>query len=63
MCPRYDYTCKTCAENFEAINTIGKRHTAPCPKCGGEGKQKITNPQHVRTIGIGYCKKDTGDFA
>ena len=33
--PFYEYECTECGSRFEQRNTMGSRHTATCPNCGG----------------------------
>ena len=39
--PLYTYECE-CGEVFDEFNSIEKRHTKKCEKCGAKAKQRIT---------------------
>ena len=41
--PIYEYQCESCADIFESMRSMASRdEPAPCPKCGGEGKQQLS---------------------
>lgn len=48
--PTYDYVCKECGHEFEAVQRITEDTLTDCPQegCDGEVRRKITNGNFVR---------------
>lgn len=40
--PMYDYQCKRCENEFEAMKKLSERENADCPKCGNQAIKLIS---------------------
>ena len=61
--PLYKYKCISCEHQFEAQNTIADRETAPCPECGGQGRQEIRTMTAFELKGEGWPGKKAKGYS
>jgi putative FmdB family regulatory protein len=40
--PLYEYRCGKCGLEFDAWNSVAKRQTATCAKCGGTAEKRMS---------------------
>jgi putative FmdB family regulatory protein len=41
--PLYEYECKECGQRFDELRKSEDRtKPAPCPRCGGEGRVRVS---------------------
>jgi len=56
--PTYEYTCRDCGENLEAIQSFSDDPLTLCPKCGGE-LRKVFRSVGIVFKGTGFYKTDS----
>ena len=55
--PMYDYSCKKCEENFEALQKVTDEPLTECEKCAGP-VEKIFNKMTFHLYGPGFYTTD-----
>ena len=56
--PTYEYTCRECGENLEAVQSFSDAPLTVCPKCGGE-LRKVFRSVGIVFKGSGFYKTDS----
>ncbi|MGI8753653.1 MAG: FmdB family zinc ribbon protein [Acidimicrobiales bacterium] len=56
--PTYEYTCKTCGEHTEAVQTFSDDPLTVCPNCGGT-LRKVFGNIGISFKGSGFYKNDS----
>lgn len=56
--PTYEYTCRDCGEDTEAIQSFSDDPLTICPKCGGE-LRKVFRSVGIVFKGSGFYKTDS----
>ncbi len=56
--PTYEYACRDCGENLEAIQSVSDEPLSVCPKCGGE-LRKVFRSVGIVFKGSGFYKTDS----
>ncbi len=56
--PIYEYQCKACGQNHEAIQKMSDEPLTQCPKCGKFELQKIISAAGFRLKGGGWYETD-----
>lgn len=50
--PMYEYKCPECETQFEKLQRVAERKSAPCPECGQPGKQQLTTASFDPRMGL-----------
>lgn len=56
--PTYEYTCKKCGQNTEAVQSFHDAPLTVCPNCGGE-LRKVFGAVGITFKGSGFYKTDS----
>lgn len=56
--PTYEYSCNSCGERLEIVQSIHDDSLADCPKCGAPGLRKIFGNVGVVFKGSGFYRTD-----
>lgn len=56
--PTYEYRCKDCGHEFEAVQSFTDDAISVCPSCGGTVKKRFGNVG-ISFKGSGFYKTDT----
>ena len=56
--PTYEYTCKSCGQNTEAVQSFHDAPLTVCPNCGGE-LRKVFGAVGIAFKGSGFYKTDS----
>jgi putative FmdB family regulatory protein len=56
--PTYEYTCKKCGQNTEAVQSFHDAPLTVCPHCGGE-LRKVFGAVGITFKGSGFYKTDS----
>lgn len=56
--PIYEYVCKDCGHQLEAIQKISDAPLTACPACGKDGLQKQISAAGFRLKGGGWYETD-----
>jgi len=56
--PTYEYRCKDCSHEFEAVQSFTDEPISVCPTCGGTVKKRFGNVG-ISFKGSGFYKTDT----
>lgn len=56
--PTYQYTCSSCEELLEVVQSFSDEALSVCPKCGGE-LRKVFSAAGVVFKGAGFYKTDS----
>jgi putative FmdB family regulatory protein len=56
--PTYEYTCKKCHQNTEAVQSFHDAPLTVCPNCGGE-LRKVFGAVGITFKGSGFYKTDS----
>jgi putative FmdB family regulatory protein len=56
--PIYEYECKDCRHQFEAIHKISEGPPSQCPACGHTSLQKLVSKVAFRLKGTGWYETD-----
>ncbi|MDH5179720.1 MAG: zinc ribbon domain-containing protein [Gammaproteobacteria bacterium] len=56
--PIYEYECKSCGHNMEAIQKISDAPLTDCPECGKADLQKMISAAGFRLKGGGWYETD-----
>jgi len=56
--PTYEYRCKDCGHEFEAVQSFTDDAISECPSCGGTVKKRFGNVG-ISFKGSGFYKTDT----
>ncbi len=56
--PTYEYTCRACGENLEAVQQFADDPLTVCPACGGE-LRKVFRSVGIVFKGSGFYKTDS----
>ena len=56
--PTYEYRCKDCGHEFEAVQSFTDDAISVCPECGGTVKKRFGNVG-ISFKGSGFYKTDT----
>jgi putative FmdB family regulatory protein len=56
--PTYEYTCRTCGEQLEAVQAFTDDALTVCPNCGGE-LRKVFGSVGIVFKGSGFYKTDS----
>jgi putative FmdB family regulatory protein len=60
--PTYDYRCRDCGHEFEAVQSFSDDALTECPQCGGS-LRKLFGNIGVAFKGSGFYKTDHGSRA
>ena len=60
--PTYDYRCRDCGHEFEAVQAFSDDALTECPECGGS-LRKVFGNIGVTFKGSGFYKTDHGSRA
>jgi putative FmdB family regulatory protein len=60
--PTYDYRCRDCGHEFEAVQSFSDDALTECPECGGS-LRKLFGNIGVTFKGSGFYKTDHGSRA
>jgi putative FmdB family regulatory protein len=60
--PTYDYRCRDCGHEFEAVQSFSDDALTECPQCGGS-LRKVFGNIGVTFKGSGFYKTDHGSRA
>src|SRR5215203_1289433 len=60
--PTYEYRCKDCGHEFEAVQSFTDEAISVCPTCGGTVKKRFGNVG-ISFKGSGFYKTDTRSSA
>jgi putative FmdB family regulatory protein len=56
--PTYEYRCRVCGHEFEALQRITEKPLTQCPKCGKKVERLISAGVGVIFKGSGYYSTD-----
>jgi len=56
--PTYEYSCNSCGERLEIVQSIHEDSLTECPKCGAPGLRKIFGNVGVVFKGSGFYRTD-----
>ena len=56
--PFYEYRCKACGHEFEAMQKMSDAALADCPECGKAELQKLVSAAGFRLKGGGWYETD-----
>lgn len=61
--PIYEYSCKSCAHSFDALQKMADPVLVDCPECGDASLRKLMSAPKFRLKGAGWYETDfkTGD--
>lgn len=57
--PLYDYACSGCGNSYTVRQSFTDAPQAACPRCGGEGRRRLSVPSVVYK-GSGFYSTDYG---
>ena len=56
--PTYEYSCKTCGEHLEVVQSFKDKALTECPKCGGD-LRKVFGNIGIVFKGSGFYRNDS----
>ena len=56
--PIYEYLCKTCGHQFDALQKISDDPLTDCPECGRPELKKLLSAPNFRLKGAGWYETD-----